>query len=123
MLNQMGDNRVEHPIAYTSHKLKPRETWYSTIEKECLAIVWAINFFKTFLYGQGFTLFTDHNALTWLNTKKNSNSRLTCWALVLQDAKFKIHHQPGSQHKNVDGLSRGGGVPQSSPAPYKRLRR
>ncbi len=127
VLNQMDDDGEEHPVAYASRKLKPRETRYSTIEKECLAIVWAIKFFETYLYGQEFTLFTDHNPLTWLHTMKNSNSRLTRWALALQDAKFKIHHRPGSQHKNADGLSRGGGVSRSGPDADtdadKRLRR
>ena len=35
----------EHPIAYASQKLLPREIKYSIIKKECLAVVWALKFF------------------------------------------------------------------------------
>ena len=46
-----------------SRKLLPREVNYATIE-ECLAIVWALRFFYTYLYGQSFTVETDHQPLS-----------------------------------------------------------
>ena len=103
----MEENGDEHPIAYASCKLQPRETKYSAIEKECLAIVWALKYFKYYLYGQAFTIYTDHKPLTWLNTMKNSNQRLTRWILTLQEYRYEIHHRPGTQNRNADGLSRG----------------
>jgi len=60
VLSQLGDDENQHPIAYASRKLKPRETRYSMIEKECLAVVWALKFFEHYLYGQLFTVVTDH---------------------------------------------------------------
>ena len=108
VLSQVGEDGEEHPIAYASRKLKPRETRYSTIEKECLAVVWALKCFEHYVYGQAFMLITDHRPLTWLKTMKNSNQRLTRWAVYLQQFKFDVQHRPGSQHKNADGLSRGG---------------
>ena len=56
VLSQADDQGEEHPIAYASRKLLPRETNYSTIEKECLAIVWALKFFHVYLYGQSFVI-------------------------------------------------------------------
>ena len=44
VLSQMGEDVLEHPVAYASRKLQPREVRYATIEKECLAIVWCFMF-------------------------------------------------------------------------------
>ena len=48
------EDDVKHPIAFASRKLLPREVSYSTIEKECLALVWAIQKLEVFLYGKNF---------------------------------------------------------------------
>ncbi|XP_071105112.1 uncharacterized protein [Haliotis cracherodii] len=58
------------PIMYVSRKLAERERAYSTIEKECLAIVWAIQKLERYLYGREFILETDHQPLVWM-TKAN----------------------------------------------------
>ena len=83
-LSQVDQSGEEHPVAFASRKLLPRETRYSTIEKECLAIVWALRFFHVYLYGQSFTIQTDHQPLAWLQRMRNTNSRLTCWAIAVQ---------------------------------------
>ena len=59
------ESGVKHPVAFASRKLLTRESHYSTIEKECLAIVWAIQKFQNFLYGKEFILETDHQPLLW----------------------------------------------------------
>ena len=67
----------DRPISYASRKLQPRERKYSTIEKECLAIVWALKVYYTYLYGQSFQIQTDHQPLAWLHRMKNTNARPT----------------------------------------------
>jgi len=57
---------IRHPVAFASKKLLPRERNYSTIEREALAIVWAVQKFQNYLYGQHFTLETDHCPLQFL---------------------------------------------------------
>ena len=52
VLSQKDGDGNEHSVAYyASRKLPLREVNYATIEKECLAIVWALRFFYTYLYG------------------------------------------------------------------------
>ncbi|CAC5390149.1 Retrovirus-related Pol polyprotein from transposon gypsy,Retrovirus-related Pol polyprotein from transposon 297,Retrovirus-related Pol polyprotein from transposon 17.6 [Mytilus coruscus] len=67
---------IKMPIAYASRKLKKSEVAYSTIEKECLAIVWAIQKFQRYLFGREFILETDHQSLNYLDKKKVANARL-----------------------------------------------
>ena len=52
-----------HPVAYVSQKLLDRETRYSTIERECLAVIFAINRFDFYLRGKEFNLEVDHKPL------------------------------------------------------------
>ena len=77
------EDGIKHPIAYASKKLLPRERNYSTIEKECLAIVWAVQKFQN-LFGKLFALETDHQPLQYLGTAQSQNGRLMRWALALQ---------------------------------------
>ena len=53
----------EHPVVNVSHRLRPRESKYVTIEKECLAIVWGVQSLRVYLFGQCFTIQTDHHPL------------------------------------------------------------
>ena len=63
VLSQLDDTGRDRPIAYFSKKLLPRETKYSTVEKECLAIKLGVQHFRTYLMGYSFEIETDHRAL------------------------------------------------------------
>ena len=107
VLSQMEDKGEEHPVAFASRKLLPREKNYSVIEKECLAIVWSLQVFHVYLYGQKFSIETDHQPLSWLECMKNANQRLTRWALAVQPYCFEMRHRSGHKNGNADGFSRG----------------
>ncbi|KAI3377106.1 hypothetical protein L3Q82_000303 [Scortum barcoo] len=101
-----GEGEEKKPVAYISRKLFSRETRYSAVELECLAIKWAIDTFKYYLLGREFNLETDHKALQWLERMKDTNSRITRWFLSLQPYRFSIHYRPGKQNTVADFLSR-----------------
>ena len=104
VLSQGGEQ--DQPIAYFSRKVLERERHYSTIEKECLAIHLGIKAFTTYLIGKPFVLQTDNRALTWLQTFKDKNARLTRWSLALQPYTFMVQHRKGRDNANADALSR-----------------
>ncbi|KAJ8279223.1 hypothetical protein COCON_G00062890 [Conger conger] len=65
----------ERPVS-TLHqqKLSPRESWYSTIEKECLAIKCSVLTLRYNLLGKHFDLYSDHAPLHWLHRMKDTNA-------------------------------------------------
>lgn len=100
------ENGTKRPIAYASRKLKSSERAYAVIEKECLALVWAVQKFSRYIYGTHFSVETDHSPLQYLNEAKLKNSRLMRWALMLQPYRFHITAIRGSENVGADYLSR-----------------
>ena len=110
VIEQLGDDGLKHPIAYASRTTSSAERKYSSTELECAAVVWAVNYFRPYLYGKRFTIFTDHSALQWLlklKTIKNGlTGRLARWQLQLQSFDYDIKYRPGTVNSNADALSR-----------------
>ncbi|CAM5092907.1 unnamed protein product [Natator depressus] len=124
VLMQEDEKGERHPIVYLSKKLLPRERHYAAIEKECLAMVWALKKLEPYLFGRHFTVYTDHSPLTWLHQMKGANAKLLRWSLLLQDYDMDVVHVKGSANLIADALSRRGGpeLPQvtghSDPAQF-----
>jgi hypothetical protein len=98
-----GDLR---PVAYASKKLAHAEVNYSTIEKECLGVIWGIKKFEPYLFGTHFILETDHRPLEYLKRTKTDNGRLMRWALQLQQHTFTLRVIPGEDNIGADYMSR-----------------
>ena len=94
------------PVAYLSHKLMKAEKNYAVIERECLAIVWAIEKLQTYLYRRSFVLQTDHRPLLYMDKAKMLNARVMRWALALQPYRYRMESIPGSDNVGADYLSR-----------------
>ncbi|GFN91436.1 reverse transcriptase [Plakobranchus ocellatus] len=94
------------PCRYASRKLLPRECKYSAIEREALALVFAVTHFQRYLIFKHFVLQTDHKPLAYLRTGSPKNARLMRWALALQEFSFRVVHIPGSENVHADVLSR-----------------
>ncbi|MGL4849428.1 MAG: reverse transcriptase domain-containing protein, partial [Clostridium sp.] len=96
----------ELPVFFISRKLNSADINYTVTEKECLAVVWCIKSFKTYLSNE-FVIETDHQALKWLlNLKEDASGRLMRWILTLQQFSFKVHYIKGSENTLADGLTR-----------------
>ncbi len=106
VLTQKDDDGKEYVIAYASRSNNNAESKYSSYEGECLAVVWAVAHFRPYLYGQSFTLVTDHQPLKWLMESDKLTGKLARWALLLQEYDFEIVHKAGLQNLDADGLSR-----------------
>ena len=101
-----GQIGKDKPIAFASRTLSKSEERYSTIEKELLAIDWACKYFRPYLFGRKFTLYTDHKPLTYALNLKDPHSKLIRWKLRLEEYDYEIRHRPGKQNVVADGLSR-----------------
>lgn len=105
VLSQMT-NGCDLPICYISRSFKKRELNKSTIEKELLAIHFAVTYLRPYLFGQHFLVRSDHKPLIYLYNLKDPASKLTRIRLELKEYDFTIEHIKGSNNVAADALSR-----------------
>lgn len=108
VLLQEDEDDVCHPVAYFSKKFSKCQRNYSTVEKECLSMLLALQHFDVYLYTSAHpvVVFTDHNPLTFVNKMRNKNQRLMRWSLELQEHNIVIKHIKGRENIIADALSR-----------------
>lgn len=101
-----NDKTNDHPIAYASRALIGAERKYFTIEKELLAIVWAVDHFKHYIFNQNFIVYTDHRPLVALWHLKETSPTLTKLRLKIQGIGCDIRYKQGKENVVADFLSR-----------------
>ncbi|KAL7842622.1 hypothetical protein SRHO_G00243110 [Serrasalmus rhombeus] len=111
VLSHVMPDGEEKPIAYASRTLSKAEQNYAQIEREALAIVFGVRKFHQYLYGNTFTLLTDHRPLTTIlspvkSTPSMAAAHMQRWALLLSAHNYTIEYRKGALHANADGLSR-----------------
>ncbi|GKV33273.1 hypothetical protein SLEP1_g41801 [Rubroshorea leprosula] len=104
----LGQRREGKPfvVYYASRTLNSAQRNYSTTEKELLAVVFALDKFRSYLIGSPITVFTDHSALKYLISKKDAKARLIKWILLLQEFDLTIKDKKGVENVVADHLSR-----------------
>ena len=111
VLAHRDPNGLEHPIAFASRSLTPVEHNYSHLDKEGLAIIFAVKYFHQYLYGRHFVITTDHKPLLGLfgenrHTPYMAASCLHRWCLTLSAYQYQLVYRPGSENTNADAFSR-----------------
>ena len=98
----------ERPVAYLSKALGPTHQQLSIYEKEFLALIMAIEKWRSYLQRQEFTIRTDHKSLSYL-TEQNLQSDLQRKAMTrLMGLQFKVVYRKGKENLTADALSRVG---------------
>ena len=106
VLYQIGEDGLEHPIAFTGRKMNRAELNYPVREKELLAIIFALKTWRTYLLDQPFTVETDHQTLQDLLTQRSCSQRLARWLNLLSEFQPQFKWIPGSTNDTADGISR-----------------
>ena len=112
VLSHRDTNGCDRPIAFASRTLAPaeRKYMYSQLEKEGLAIIFAVKRFHSYLFGRHFTITSNHKPLCYL-FKENSatpplaSAHIQRWELILGGYDYVIEYKPGESHSNADFLS------------------
>ncbi|MFH4976831.1 hypothetical protein AB6A40_003540 [Gnathostoma spinigerum] len=102
---------AQKAIVHSSRSLTAAEKNYSQIEKEALALVFAVRKFHRMIHGRKFTLLTDHQPLVAVfGSKKGipvyTANRLQRWATMLLGYNFVIEYRSTTKFGCADALSR-----------------
>ena len=101
-VHRLGSEEVR---GSTYKTLTAVERNYSTIEMECLSIVWGVKKFELYLQGVQFVLQRDHHLLNYLISAKFVNKRVMRWAMYLQNFNMRLEYIKGSQNVGADYMS------------------
>ncbi|XP_055528889.1 uncharacterized protein K02A2.6-like [Wyeomyia smithii] len=110
IMHQFPDGQIK-AIAHASRTLTASEQNYSQVEKEALALVFAVTKFRRMLLGRHFKLQTDHQPLLKVfgsnkGIPLHTANRLQRWALTLLGFDFDVEYISTDQFGYADVLSR-----------------
>ncbi len=115
VLEQPAADSSLHPIAYVPRRLTTPECNYAVYEREALAVVPFIKYFRCYLLGSYFVVYTDNSALTSLFRIREPTGRLARWICLLSEFDFEVRHWSGKTNVVADALCRGFQLSSSTP--------
>jgi hypothetical protein len=105
VLSHPREGDIDHPIAFESRKLFIAEKNYTTMKREGLVMVYALQKFRNYLLGSHFKMYTYHFALKYLVNKLVLGGRICKWILLFQEYDFEVIVKPGKLNARPDHLS------------------
>ena len=96
------------PVNFSSRSLIDAETRYCNLERELLAVAWAVNHYRQYMYGRRFKIVSDHSPLQQIIKKdiRDSTTRLQRLLLLGQGYDFTIKYKKGVEMHISNCLSR-----------------
>jgi hypothetical protein len=119
VLYQEQEDSSLRPVGYSSKSYNDAEKNYTTYDKELLAIMRALDEWRSLLIGtcQPFEIHTDHRNLTYFRDPQKLTSRQANWTTKLQDFDFVIKHITGTSNVSADAYQQ---TPCQGPMEKKR---
>lgn len=105
-LSAIMDNGDERPVLFLSRKLQPVETRYPVVEKELLAVIYALRKLRKYLLDREFVLYCDNSAVCYLFNKTEPSQRLQRWIMCTKEFTFTTKHISSTKNCVADALSR-----------------
>ncbi len=107
-LMQRNEAGEEHPVFFASRMMNDTELKYAQVDKELLALVWAMERLDPLIYGQRITVQTDHKPLLGLLKKPMAHMSPRQQRLVSRTMRydFELLYVPGKELIMADALSR-----------------
>ena len=96
----------ERPVGFISKKLNKTQQSWATIEKETFATIWALKYFRNWIFGKSVTVYTDHNPIAYLTDAASKSAKLTRWKLAIQEYDVTFCFKSGKANVVADFLSR-----------------
>ncbi|XP_046142815.1 uncharacterized protein K02A2.6-like [Osmia bicornis bicornis] len=111
VLSHVYPDGSERVIQYASSTLNDTQKKYAQIDKEAYSIIFGVKKFHQYLYGNKFTLYTDHRPLVHIFAPSKSlpiysAMRMQHYALFLRGFNYTIKYKNTKLHSNADCLSR-----------------
>jgi hypothetical protein len=105
LLQEDPEGRAQ-PLGFFSKTLSAAEAAYPIQDKELLAIIRAVQFWRPELTATNFTIVTDHEAIKYYTTKRVLTARQARWAQIMSEFDYIIRYRPGKMNTIADALSR-----------------
>ena len=106
-LAHVDEQGQEKPVAYASQKLSDSQALsWATIEKEAYAVIFCLRKFRNWIFGSDITVYSDHGPLKYLTESAPSSSKLTRWALSLNEFSVTFKYKSSAENTVADCISR-----------------